>query len=142
MESDVDDSVVYIVGGVVGGVSVLILIVVVSRRCRRRRRRRSSKYEDRTQRVKTSRTNTSSVSEEQALTPGSCSAPVVELEIAPSAVRILRRVGNARFGTVYIGNVVTSPAASNPVIVQTLAGGADAGVLRGAHPSHGPTETS
>ena len=125
-ESDVDDSVVYIVGGVVGGVSVLILIVVVSRRCRRRRRRRSSKCENRTQRVKTSRTTASSVSEEQALTTGGCSAPVVELEIAPSAVRILRRVGNARFGTVYIGNVVTSPAASNPVIVQTVAGGADA----------------
>ena len=121
------DSVVYIVGGVVGGVSVLVVIVLVSRHYRRHRRRCSAAQNsvDQIQRLKTSRTTTSNVSDEQTSTHTSSAAAVIELEIAPSSVHILRRVGNAHFGTVYVGNVVTSAVAFNPVIVQTLAGDAD-----------------
>jgi len=76
------------------------------------------------QRLKTSRTNnTGSASDDQPSTHNkSCAAAAIELEIAPSCVRILRRVGNARFGTVYVGNAVvaSSAAASSPVIVKTL----------------------
>lgn len=49
----------------------------------------------------------------------------LDLDIAPSSVHILQSLGNARFGTVYIGNVVTSRVASKPVIIKTLASGAD-----------------
>ena len=117
-------SAVYIAGGVVvGGVSVLILIALVSRH------RRSSAVRQSENSVKSPRRNTSAtnMSEDQTSTllPVPTSTTVLSLDIAPSSVHILQRVGNARFGTIYIGTVVTPSVESNPVIIKTLAGGAD-----------------
>ena len=122
----------YIVGGVVGGASVLVLIVVVvSRRCTRRHDRRRRNLAsgvddvDGTRRVKTSRA-VSAVDELTSTTHAGCAAtapPPIQLDVAPSRVQILRRVGNARFGTVFVGDVrpPLRSAASGRVIVQTLA---------------------
>lgn len=112
-----------------GGVSVLVLIILVSRRCRQHQRHRvrssaSHNSENSVKNIprKTSRTN---LSDDQASMLLPTNTVVIDLEIAPSSVQILHRIGNARYGTVYIGSVVTSSVASNPVIVKTLTGGAD-----------------
>ena len=121
-----DGAVVYVVGGVVGGVSVLILAVLVSRQCRRRRRPAAITNSFGTLEAdgKTSR-NTNFSGGVDPLPTSNCDE--VDLEMAPSAVQIVRRVGNSRFGTVYIGNVVSSKAAASaaPVVVKTLAGDVD-----------------
>jgi len=121
-ESDVGDSVaptLYTVVGVVGGVSVLILVIVVWCRCRHRSVNSVNIA------TKTSRTNLSD-DQTSVLLASSTSSPIVNLEISPSAVQILRRIGNARFGTVYIGNIVTSSlVTTDAVVVKTLAGDAD-----------------
>jgi len=123
--SDSVGSAVYIACGVVvGGVSVLILIALVWRHCRR-----SSAVLQSVNAVKSVRRNTSAtnMSEDHTSTllPLPTSTAVTSLDIAPSSVHILQRVGNARFGTVYVGTVVTPSVESNPVIIKTLAGGAD-----------------
>jgi serine/threonine protein kinase len=50
---------------------------------------------------------------------------VMSLDIPLSAVRILRRIGEGAFGTVYVGEVSSTFVTSNTVIVKTLSGGAD-----------------
>jgi len=123
-ESDSVSSTVYIVGGVVGGVLLLILTILVSRHCRRRRSSAvlKSKNSAKIRRKPCS----SNLSEDQTSTLLPTGSVAIDLGIAPSSVQILQFVGNARFGTVYIGNVFTESAASNyPVIVKTLAGGTD-----------------
>ena len=75
----------YVVGGVVGGVSVLILVIaVVSGRCRRRRRRSQSGV-DRPQRAKTSPTSGHVVTSDE---PTSAATRLIELEVAPSSIQV------------------------------------------------------
>ena len=123
-DSDVGDSVsatVYIIGGVLGGVSVLILVMVVSRHCRHQQSANSGSIHQKSSGIG----NNSTLDQTSTLLQNSTISTVINLEISPCSVQILRRIGNAQFGTVYIGNFVASPVASNPVIVKTLAWGAD-----------------
>jgi len=126
--TDAGDSVaetVYIIGGVVGGVSVLIVIVVVSWRCRRQQRYHHRDVSSISASIPRKPSATNFSEDQTSMLLPATSFPIIDLEIAPSSVQILRRIGNARFGTVYIGNFVTSLVASNPVIIKTLAAGAD-----------------
>ena len=114
---------VYIGGGVVGGASLLILIILVT--CHHRRRLASQTSNSPKTTSPAAAAGLSLSSRLLASNTTTLHDPAtIDLDIPPSSVHILRRIGNARTGTVYIGNVATTPlaVASNPVIIKTLAG--------------------
>jgi len=136
---------VYIIAACVGTVIVLIVVIVTAQRCQRRCRSSSAhnqlQHDSRSQKCSNIRTpprkhqihrgleqeedQSAMLLPAKQIFPAPVRTGVFPMDVPLSAVRIIQRVGEGAFGTVYVGEVASQFVNSNRILVKTLSGAAD-----------------